>query len=158
MVVPLGRLSGKKSFAGEEKLFSAVNMKNWCCSDVRKHREIKSSEKYVTLGISLKSDSQDKMKIKSSESKDNLERSGKGFVTSLFLMAKVIPHKYKKARYAIGNVSKKDLSKIIREFEKLPYEIYEKERPKHDPTERYFYLSRHLSKCIMRADVLNLHV
>ena len=27
--------------------------------------------------------------------------------------------KYKKARYAIGNVSEKDLSKIIKEFEKL---------------------------------------
>ena len=45
---------------------------------------------------------------------------------------------YKKSRFAIINVSKKDLSKIIREFEKLPYEIYEKKRPKHEPTDRYF--------------------
>ena len=63
-------------------------------------------------------------------------------VTFLDFKAKVRPHKYKKARYAIGNVSKKDLSKIIREFEKLPYEIYEKERPKHEPNYSYFYLSR----------------
>ena len=30
----------------------------------------------------------------------------------------------KKARYAIGKVSMEDLSKIIREFEKLPYKSY----------------------------------
>ena len=57
-------------------------------------------------------------------------------ITSLGFKPKVISHKYKKARYAIGNFSKKDLSKIIREFEKLPYENYEKKRPKHEPTDR----------------------
>ena len=25
-------------------------------------------------------------------------------------------------------------------------------RPKHEPTDSYFYLSRHTSKCMMRAD------
>ena len=44
--------------------------------------------------------------------------SGKGLIASLGIKAKVRTHKYKKARYAIGNVSKKDLSNIIREFEK----------------------------------------
>ena len=32
-----------------------------------------------------------------------------------------MPNKYKKASYAIANVSMTDHSKIIREFEKLPY-------------------------------------
>ena len=36
-----------------------------------KYRDIKGSDKYVTLDISLKFDSLEKMKIKSSESKDN---------------------------------------------------------------------------------------
>ena len=36
-------------------------------------------------------------------------------MTSLGFKAKVRPQKYKKARYAIRNVSKKDLFKIIRE-------------------------------------------
>ena len=36
------------------------------------------------------------------------------------------------------------------------YLIYEKKRPKHEPTKGYFYLSRHLAKCMMRADALNL--
>ena len=59
------------------------------------------------------------------------------------------------ARYAIGNVSKKDLSNIIREFEKLPYESDDKKRPKHEPTDNLFYLSIKLTKCMMRPDTLN---
>ena len=53
---------------------------------------------------------------------------------------KVGPHKWKNARYAIGNVSKKDPSKNIKEFENLSNESNEKKRPKHEPTESYFYL------------------
>ena len=64
----------------------------------------------------------------------------------------------KKARYAIGNISKKDLLKIIREFEKLRHESYDNKRPKHDPTGSYIYPSRQLAKCMMRGDALNLHV
>ena len=56
-------------------------------------------------------------------------------ITSLSLKAKVRPQKYKKERYAIGNVSKNDLSNIIREFEKFEKLPNEKKRPKHDPTD-----------------------
>ena len=66
------------------------------------------------MDISLKFDSMDKMIIIYSESKDNLVRSGKGLITSLGLKSKASPNKYKKARYAIVNFSKKDLSNIIR--------------------------------------------
>ena len=63
----------EENFTGEENFtlgkFSHVNMKNCCCRNVRKHREIKGSDKYVTLDISLKFDSLDKTKIISSESK-----------------------------------------------------------------------------------------
>ena len=58
----------------------------------------------------------------------------------------------------IGNISEKDLSKIIKEFEKLLYESYEKKRPKHEPTDSYDYLARQLEKCIMRADAFNQQV
>ena len=118
MVTLLGRRSRRKNFTDEGMLFSAVNMKNCGCRNVRKHREIKGIDRYVTLDISLEFENLDKMKTTSSESKEKLERSGKGLITFLYFKAKVRPHKYKKARYAIGNVSKKDLSKIIREFEK----------------------------------------
>ena len=52
----------------------------------------------------------------------------------------------------------KYLSKIIREFEKLPYKSYERRRTKHDPTDSYFYPARQIVKCMMRADALNLYV
>ena len=74
------------------------------------------------------------------------------------LKVKIRPKKYKKARYATGNVSKKDLSKITREFGKLTYESYERKRPNYEPTNSYFYLARQLTKCMMRAYALNLHV
>ena len=87
-----------------------------------------------------------------------MERSGKGLIKYLGFKAKVRPQKYKKAKYAIGNVSKKDLSKIIKEFEKLPYEIYDKKRTKHGPTYSYFYQARQIAKCTMRADAFNSHI
>ena len=55
-------------------------------------------------------------------------------VTALDFKTKVRSPKYKKARYAIGNVSEKDISKIIRKFEKFEKLPYEKKRPKHEPT------------------------
>ena len=48
-----------------------------------------------------------------------LEISGKGLVTALALKTKARSKKYKKSRYAIVNVSMKDLSNKIKEFEKL---------------------------------------
>ena len=56
-----------EQFTGEEKLFSAVNMNICGRRNVRKHKEIKGSDKYVTLGISLKFENLEKMKITSSE-------------------------------------------------------------------------------------------
>ena len=56
-------------------------------------------------------------------------------INSLGIKAKVGPHKCKKARYDILNVSKKDLSEIIRDIEKLRYEIYERKTPKHERTD-----------------------
>ena len=111
------------------------------CRNVRKQREITVSDKYVTLHILLKFGILDKMRITSSETKDNLGRSGKGFITSLGIKEKIRPKRYKEARYAIGSVSMKYLIKIIREFKKLPYKIYERRMPKHEPTDSYFYLS-----------------
>ena len=64
-----------------------------------------------------------------------MEISGKGLITPLGFKAKIVSDKYKKDRYAIRNVIKKDLSNIVKEFEKLPYESYERKRPKHELTD-----------------------
>ena len=76
-------------------------------------------------------------------------------ITSLGIKAKSRPKKYKKSGYAIKNFSKKDVSNIIREFDKLPYESYERKRPKHEPTESHCYPAIQLVKCMMRYDALN---
>ena len=125
----------EENFTGKKTLFLAVNMKNCGRRNIRKYKVIKSSDKYVILDIPSKFDSLYKMKITSSESLVKLERSGKVLITSLGFKAKLRPQKYKKARYAIINFSKKDLSKIIKEFEKFEKFPYEKKRPKHEPTD-----------------------
>ena len=59
----------EEKFAGKEYLFLSVNMKYCGRQKVSKHKEIKGTDKYVTLDISSNFDSLDKMKTTSSESK-----------------------------------------------------------------------------------------
>ena len=65
----------EKNFTGKKDLFQSVNMKNCGRRKVRKHKEIKDSDKIVNLDISEKFDSLNKMETTSSESKEKLERS-----------------------------------------------------------------------------------
>ena len=60
--------------------FTSVNMKFSDCRNARKHRDIKGSDKYVTLDISLKFDSLYKIKIISSESKIIWEYQERGWL------------------------------------------------------------------------------
>ena len=100
-------------------------MKNCGQRNLRKHKEIKGSDKCVTLNIyeilniSEKFDDLNKMETTSSESKVEFEGSGKGLVSALALKTKARSKKYKNSRYAIGNFSMKDLFNKIKEFEKL---------------------------------------
>ena len=118
--------------------FIDVNMKNCVRRNVRKQREIKNGEKYIALKISLKFGSLDKMEITSSEQKDYLGRSGKGLITSLGIETIGRSNKNKNSRYAINNVIMKYLSKIVKEFESLPYKGYVRNLPKHETTNNYF--------------------
>ena len=74
---------------------------------------------YDILNISETFDDLNKMETTSSESKVELEGSGKELLTAMALKTKARSKKYKNARYAIRNVSMKDLFKKIKEFEKL---------------------------------------
>ena len=78
-----------------------------------KHRDIRDSDKYIVLDILLKFGSMDKMRITSSEPKDHLGRSGKELIKYIGIKANVRPNKYKKSRYAIGNIIMKDISNGI---------------------------------------------
>ena len=77
-----------ENFTGKQYLFQSVNKKICGSHKVRKHKEIKGSDKCVTLNISKKFDSLKKMETTSSESKRKLGRSGKGLVTALDLKTK----------------------------------------------------------------------
>ena len=103
----------EEKFTGKKDLFLSVNMKNCGRHKVRKHKEIKDSDKILTLDISETFASLNKMETTSSESKEKSERSGIGLVTALAFNTKVRLPKYKKTRYTIGNVSEKDPSKIL---------------------------------------------
>ena len=65
--------------------------------------------------------------------------------------------KMKKARFDITNVSIKNLSNIIKELKYLPYEGYERKSYKHMPYDSYIYLTRQISKCMMRLNVQKMN-
>ena len=92
----------EEKFTGKKYLFQSMNMKNCGRRNVRKHKEIKGSDKTVTFDISAKFDSLNKMETTSSELKGKSERSVKGLVTALAFKIKVRSPKNKKARYAIS--------------------------------------------------------
>ena len=79
----------EEKFTGKKDLFHSMNTKLRGRYIVRKHKEIKGSDKILTLNISEKFDSLNKMKTTSSESKVKLGRSGKGLVTAMDFKTKV---------------------------------------------------------------------
>ena len=78
----------EEKFTGKKYLFLSVNMKYYGRHKVGKHKEIKDSDKIVTLDISEKFDSLKKMETTSSESSEKLKRSGKELVTALSFKTK----------------------------------------------------------------------
>ena len=91
----------EEKFTGKQDFFQSVNMKNCGRRNVRKHKEIKGSDKCVTLNIfdilniSEKFDDLNRMETTSLESKVELERPGKGLVTAMALKTKARPKNIK---------------------------------------------------------------
>ena len=52
----------------------------------------------------------------------------------------------------------KDLSNIIKEFEKIVKLPYVKSIPKHDPTSSYYHLVGCIAECMLRCGEDNQHV
>ena len=148
----------EEKFTGKQDLFQSVNKKNCGRRKVSKHKDIKGSDKCVTWNISEKFDSLNNMETISSDSKVELGRSGKGLVTSLDLKTKARQKKHKKARYAIGNVNMKDLSNIIKEFEKIVKVTYVKRILKHEPTSSYYHLVGCITECMLICGEDNHHM
>ena len=76
-------------FTGKKYLFQSVDMKFCGHRKFSKHKEIKGSDKIVTLNVSEKFDSLNKMETTSSESKGKLGRSVKGLVVALAFKTKL---------------------------------------------------------------------
>ena len=68
-------------------------MKSFVCQNVSKYKDIKDSDNYVILDISLNFGSMYKMIITVSDPKGNFGRSGKYLITSMGIKAKAIPKK-----------------------------------------------------------------
>ena len=77
----------EEKFTGEKKFtlgeFTHMNMKNCGHSNVRKHREIKDSDKYITLDIYLKFGSLENIRIMCSDPKGYFVISGKPLIAYL---------------------------------------------------------------------------
>ena len=82
----------------------------------------------------MKFDSLGKMRIKSSKPKYDLGRPRKGLITSLVLKKNIGPKKRKKARYAITNVSMKDISNMIKQFKNYLIRVVCRRGPNMNPT------------------------
>ena len=68
----------EENFTGKESLFLSVNMKNYGHRKVRKNKDIRGSDKCVTLNISEKFESLNKMETTSSESRVKIGKIRKG--------------------------------------------------------------------------------
>ena len=79
-------------------------------------------------------------------------------VTALALKTKARSKNTKRQRYAIGNVSMKDLSNKIKEFQKIVMVTYVKRIPKHEPTSSYFHLVVCIGECMMICGEKNHNV
>ena len=88
----------EEKFTGKKDLFQSMNMKNCGPRKVRKHKDIKGSDKIVAFIVSEKFDILNKMETTSSESEIKLGRSGKGLVTALDLKTKVWFKKIQKGK------------------------------------------------------------
>ena len=66
--------------------------------------------------------------------------------------------KIQKGKVCHRNVRKKDLSKVIKESEKIGKVLYVKRIPKHEPTSSYFHLVRCIAEVMIISDEHNRHV
>ena len=81
-----------------------------------------------------------------------------GLINYMGLKTNVSSKKNEREIYTITNVIMKNLSKNIKQFGEFPFMGYVRNMPKHEPTDRYFYLAIQLANCMMRYDASNQHV
>ena len=96
-------------------------------NNVRKHRETKNGDHYITSDISLKLKCLEKRKVTSSQPMDYMGITGKGMTKYLTLSTKSINKKQKEMDY-ITTITNQDLRKLLKKFKNLPYMGYKKKQ------------------------------
>ena len=123
-------------------------MKNCGRRNVREHRDIKNGNQYVVLDIyKVWWYGKDENHIFRTKILFGNTRKGVYYLSGSQEHYKA--KKIKKIRFAINEVSLKDISKTIKGFKDLPYDCYARKRPKHMHTESYLYPKIQLAKFIM---------
>ena len=115
---------------------------------MRKHRDIKNCEQYISLDTSLNFGNMCKMKITCSEPKYYLGRSSNMLITSLGIKT-IRRSKNIKIKDLPLLKSVLDISKIVTEFKDVLYEGCVRNRYKHMPTDIYLFLAIRLANCMM---------
>ena len=83
--------------------------------NVKKHTEIKNSEKYIALEIYLKLGCMDNREVTYSESREYMGRLDKGLTTSLTIRTKS-PNNEQKARTNITAISNHYFNNLLKDF------------------------------------------
>ena len=117
-----------------EEKFKPVNTTSCGRRIVRKHREIKNVEQYITLDISFDLDFLDKREVATSESRDYMGRSGNGLINYMALSIK-IPKKKEKARVTINDITNHYFGNFLKEFKNSTYLGYKDKQVHNEPTE-----------------------
>ena len=106
----------------------------WGKRNVRKHREIDNGEQYIVLDIYYNIYCMEKREATSSESKDYMERPGKGLTNSLGISTKT-PNKKQKAMFDITDITNQDFRKLLNKFNNSHYLCCNSKQVHNEPTE-----------------------
>ena len=130
-----------------EEKFTPAKMKICGSHNVRKHRDINNSGKYIILDIYFKLDCMDKREFTSSESNYYMGIIGKEMNTSMDFRTKK-SNKKQKSRFDINDITNQDFRKLIRKFNNLPYIGYRSKQVQNKPIEAYLLLIKYITKII----------
>ena len=99
-----------------EKKFTPVNTRSFGHCNIKKHKEIRNSEQYITLNISLKLDFLDNTEVTYPGSRDYIGTSGKRMNTSMTFSTIRSSKKKQKESNSITEIFPQDFMKLLEEF------------------------------------------
>ena len=130
-------------------------MKNCGHRNIRKHRDIKDSDKYITWTYRWSLAVWTRWELHLQIEKIIWEDQGRGWLP-LWVSRPKKGQINTKRKGILSELSLWRTFQILSGILKKSYKSYERSSPKHYTTGSYFYLAIQILKCMMRADALNL--